>query len=127
MHTQTLSRLLLWLIAAIVVLSGLSLTADNWLWPHWDASQGAWVTSTSDAYWDNSMGRWQADKSAMFWNEERGVWMYQNGVYWDDSRGVWLDKFGDHIDAQLNVWVSAAGDAYWDSVRREWRPLVIAQ
>ena len=73
------------------------------------------------------MGRWQADKSAMFWNEERGVWMYQNGVYWDDSRGVWLDKFGDHIDAQLNVWVSAAGDAYWDSVRREWRPLVIAQ
>lgn len=62
----------------------------------------------------------------MYWNEERRVWMYENGVYWDKSTGRWLDEYGDYIDTTLNVWVNPERNAYWDSRRREWRPLVIA-
>ena len=126
MHEQPPLRLIEWLVAAVVVLTGLSVGVDHWVKPQWDATQNAWVTPSRIAYWDDSMDRWQSETNAMYWNEERRVWMYENGVYWDKSTGRWLDEYGDYIDTTLNVWVNPERNAYWDSRRHEWRPLVIA-
>lgn len=123
MHTLATPKLIVWMTILIILLSGVSAAAGNWIYPHWSEHQYAWVTPDEEALWDASTERWTAlQNDDLVWSAERNAWTRDSAkLEWSNTLHTWVSFDGSYAwNDDLGVWVTTDGTHYWNDQAQAW-------